>query len=55
MFTRFALFEGRVPGGREDGFFHLVEERLLPLWRQMPHAQAVRVCRTVTAARTPRP
>ena len=49
MFTRYALFEGRVQSGREDEFFHLVEDRLLPLWRQMPHAQAVRVCRTVTA------
>jgi hypothetical protein len=49
MFTRYALFEGSVRGDREDEFFRLVEERLLPLWRQMPHAQAVRVSRTVTA------
>ena len=47
MYTRYAIFEGTVHPGREDEFFHLVEERLLPLWRQMPHAQAVRVVRGV--------
>jgi hypothetical protein len=47
MYTRYAIFEGTVHRGREDDFFRLVEERLLPLWRQMPHAQAVRVVRGV--------
>ena len=39
MYTRYAIFEGTVHPGREDEFFRLVEERLLPLWRQMPHAR----------------
>jgi hypothetical protein len=43
MFTRYAIFEGTVHPGREEEFFRLAKERLLPLWRQMPHAQAVRV------------
>jgi hypothetical protein len=43
MYTRYAIFEGTVRPGHEGEFFRLVEERLLPLWRQMPHAQAVRV------------
>ena len=47
MYTRYAIFEGTVHPGREDEFFQLVEEQLLPLWRQMPHAQAVRVVRGV--------
>lgn len=45
MFTRYAIFEGTITAGREDEFFRLVEERLVPLWRQMPQAQAVRVVR----------
>jgi hypothetical protein len=47
MFTRYAIFEGTIHQGREDEFFRLVEERLLPLWRQMPNARAVRVMRAV--------
>jgi hypothetical protein len=45
MFTRYAIFEGTVRPGHEDEFFRAVEERLVPLWRQMPQAQAVRVVR----------
>lgn len=45
MYTRCAIFEGQITPGREDEFFALVEERLLPLWKQMPHATAVRVLR----------
>jgi hypothetical protein len=45
MFTRYAIFEGTIAAGREDEFFRRVEERLVPLWRQMPHVQAVRVVR----------
>ncbi|MDJ1160118.1 hypothetical protein QNA08_18050 [Chelatococcus sp. SYSU_G07232] len=47
MFTRCAVFEGKIHAGREEEFFRVVEERLLPLWRQMPHARAVRVLRAV--------
>ena len=42
MYTRYAIFEGTVHPGRADEFFRLVEERLLPLWREMPYAQVVR-------------
>lgn len=47
MYTRCAIFEGQITPGREDEFFQAVEERLLPLWKQMPHAEAVRVLRAV--------
>lgn len=45
MFTRFAIFEGTIASGREDEFFARIEERMAPLWRGMPQAQAVRVVR----------
>ena len=45
MFTRCAIFEGSIHPGREDEFFRLVEEQLLPLWRRMPNARAVRLMR----------
>ncbi|PRD44761.1 hypothetical protein C5748_05035 [Phyllobacterium phragmitis] len=45
MYTRSAIFEGVIHKGREEEFFHLVEERLLPVWKRMPNAQAVRVMR----------
>eukprot|EP01133_Synstelium_polycarpum_P029786 gene29786-36627_t len=47
MFTRSAIFEGTIHKGQEDAFFQMVEERLLPVWKRMPNAQAVRVMRTV--------
>ena len=47
MFTRCAIFEGSIHPGREDEFFRLVEEQLLPLWRRMPNARAVRLMRAV--------
>ncbi|QND54018.1 hypothetical protein HB779_20600 [Phyllobacterium sp. 628] len=47
MFTRSAIFEGKIHDGREDEFFRLVEERLLPVWKRMPNAQAVRVMRKI--------
>jgi hypothetical protein len=54
MFTRSAIFEGKIHTGYEEEFFRLVEERLLPVWKRMPNAQAVRVMRTVnTDADTP--
>lgn len=47
MFTRSAVFEGRIRPGQEKAFFALVENELLPIWKRMPNAQAVRVMRTV--------
>ncbi|CVI62350.1 conserved hypothetical protein [Agrobacterium salinitolerans str. Hayward 0363] len=46
MYTRSAIFEGRIHPGREEEFFRIVEEKLLPVWKRMPNAQAVRVMRT---------
>ena len=49
MFTRCAIFEGRILDGREDEFFARIEANLLPLWRQFPHALDVRLLRPVQA------
>lgn len=46
MYTRSAIFEGTIHPGREDEFFAVVESDLLPIWRRMPGALAVRVMRT---------
>ncbi|WP_319518263.1 hypothetical protein [uncultured Martelella sp.] len=45
MFTRSAIFRGRIKPGREDEFYAAVQERLVPAWSQMLHARAVRVYR----------
>ncbi|MET3598324.1 hypothetical protein [Martelella mangrovi] len=45
MFTRSAIFRGRIKPGREDEFYAAVRERLVPAWSQMLHARAVRVYR----------
>jgi hypothetical protein len=45
MYTRSAIFEGRVHPGREAEFYGLVETELLPIWRRMPGALAVRAFR----------
>lgn len=45
MFTRSAVFAGRIKPGHEEEFYAAVEERLLPAWRQMLHAQDVRLFR----------
>ncbi|WEX74965.1 hypothetical protein PYH37_000288 [Sinorhizobium numidicum] len=47
MFTRSAIFEGKIHAGREEEFFRIVEERLMPVWKRMPNAQAIRVMKTV--------
>ncbi|MDQ0137713.1 hypothetical protein J2T08_005657 [Neorhizobium galegae] len=47
MLTRTAVFEGSIHEGKTEEFFALVETRLIPLWRQFPHAQNVRVLRPV--------
>lgn len=43
MITRFALFEGKVKDGQTDAFRKAVIERILPKWRQFPHATDVRI------------
>ena len=45
MYTRTALFVGRIHAGRDDEFYRLVESELMPIWRRMPGALAVRVHR----------
>jgi len=45
MHTRSAIFEGTIHPGREEEFFSIVKEQLLPVWKQMPNAKAVRVMR----------
>ncbi len=49
MYTRSALFEGRIHPGCEDAFFHLAMTDLMPVWQAMPGALAVRVMRTERA------
>lgn len=45
MFTRSAIFRGSIHPGMEEAFFDAVTVRLLPAWRQMLHAQDVRLYR----------
>jgi hypothetical protein len=45
MFTRSAIFCGQIKPGMEDAFYAAVQERLLPAWQNMLHAQAVRLFR----------
>ena len=47
MLTRTAIYEGTIKTGQEEEFFHQVENRLDPIWRQFPHVQAVRVQRVI--------
>ena len=48
MYTRSAIFEGSILPGREDEFFDILENRLVPIWRRMPHVMDVRLLRPVT-------
>lgn len=43
MITRFALFEGKVKDGQTEAFRKAVTERILPKWREFPHATDIRV------------
>ena len=47
MYTRSAIFEGSILPGKEEEFYAAVRERLLPAWRGMLHATAVRLYRPV--------
>ncbi|MCE9664875.1 hypothetical protein LY622_15660 [Halomonas sp. M5N1S17] len=49
MFTRSAIFKGRVKPGHEAEFYSAVKERLVPAWTQMLHAVEVRVYRPCEA------
>lgn len=43
MLTRYAIFEGHLVPGAEDGFRREVTERLVPMWRQFPGQTALRI------------
>lgn len=43
MITRYALFEGKVKDGHTEAFRKAVIERILPKWKQFPHATDVRI------------
>lgn len=45
MITRTAIFEGHIKEGCEERFFKELEERLVPLWHEFPHASNVRYYR----------
>ena len=45
MYTRSAIFEGTIKAGKEEEFFHIIENILLPIWRRMPHVTDVRLFR----------
>jgi hypothetical protein len=45
MYTRSAIFEGTIRHGQEERFFDIIENSLLPIWKRMPHVQAVRLFR----------
>lgn len=45
MFTRSAIFRGKIKAGHEEEFYAAVRDRLVPAWSQMLHATAVRVYR----------
>jgi len=49
MFTRSAIFRGRIRPGMEEAFYAAVQERLLPAWQNMLHAKAVRLFRPTEA------
>lgn len=49
MITRTAIFEGRVRPGLEERFFAEIRERLVPLWKQFPHASNVRLRRIIAS------
>lgn len=43
MITRFALFQGTIKEGQTEAFRTDVTQHLVPLWKQFPGAQEVRV------------
>lgn len=45
MYTRSAIFEGSIRPGQEERFFDIIENSMVPIWRRMPHVQAVRIFR----------
>lgn len=55
MITRTAIFEGRIKPGCETLFLQGFSERLLPLWRQFPHASNIRLLPVVASDEDARP
>jgi hypothetical protein len=49
MLTRVAFFEGAIRTGRETEFDQYVQDTLLPIWNQTPHALRVEIMREVEA------
>jgi hypothetical protein len=49
MYIRCAFFEGRAKPGHEKAFTAFIHDRLIPLWRQFPGAEEVRVLRQCEA------
>ena len=45
MYTRSAIFEGKIKPGKDEEFFDIIENRLLPIWKRMPHVLDVRLFR----------
>ena len=45
MYIRCAFFRGRVKAGFEAAFTTYVHDKLVPLWRQFPGAEEVRILR----------
>lgn len=45
MYTRSAIFEGAIRSGKTDLFLDIIKNKLLPIWRRMPHVQDVRFFR----------
>jgi hypothetical protein len=43
MITRYAFFQGSVKAGQTEDFRAFTLEKLVPVWRQFPGAQEVRV------------
>lgn len=42
VFTRSAIFTGRIRRGQEEAFYAAVNEHLVPAWSQILHAITVR-------------
>lgn len=52
MIIRCAFFRGHIKSGREAAFALLLKERLIPLCRQFPGAEEVRVLHHARTAET---
>ena len=55
MLTRTAIYEGTIAPGHEEEFFRRVRDELMPIWRDFPGLQAMRVQRRISADASARP